>query len=129
MDLFNDMRNVSWTAKLDFEDRPSRMYHASYVLIVVTAWMVYRLTRPSKTNAPLGNPPTSILERLFKLAQRVNFFRNGNKLMRDAWRRYPEQCFQMTTDLGDIVVLPNEFANLVRSDERFNYVAFYDEVT
>lgn len=120
--------NSSDAGTLDIVGRSVSAQYASYAFLILATWTVYQAIFRKKTNAPPGNPPTTSIQWLFSIVQRVRFLDQGRNLMHNAWKKYPHRCFKMVTELGELVILPNEYADVIRGDERLNSEEFFEDV-
>lgn len=65
-----------------------------------------------KAKPPLANPPRWYQTALFK---RLEFQHNGRAIMSEARRRYGKQLYRLITDTGECLVLPPEYAAMIRN--------------
>ncbi|KAL1796185.1 hypothetical protein ACET3X_004725 [Alternaria dauci] len=78
------------------------------VMIVLS----FVVTTSSRSKPPLANPPRWYQPALFK---RLEFQRNGRAILNEARKRYGKQLYRLITDTGECLILPPEYAGMIRN--------------
>ncbi|KAI0198522.1 cytochrome P450 monooxygenase [Astrocystis sublimbata] len=92
-------------------------YVLGIVLVLSTAY-AWATSNPTLKKLPLVNPPN-----LFSDAEaKRNFRDNANTILQKARKELPKKPYRMTTDYGEIVMLPSEWLNEVRNNPNLSFM-------
>jgi len=50
-----------------------------------------------------------------------NFLRNARKILSDRLNKVPGKPFRVLADIGEVTILPPDYAHEIRNDERFSF--------
>jgi hypothetical protein len=80
----------------------------SFTVLALTSYAAF-----NSSKFPLANNPgwcqTSV-------SKRIEFARDGRRIFQDAKKRYGPQPFRLLTEIGEVLVLPPSYANMIRND-------------
>lgn len=95
------------------------------VVALVAIALLDAVSRP-KGDAPLVNPKKTFEVSSSRVKQ--EFVRNARCIVRRALDAFPGKCFRVVGDTGEMTILPVEYANAIRNDERFGFAGFVNKV-
>ncbi|KAF6781832.1 cytochrome p450 monooxygenase [Colletotrichum musicola] len=87
------------------------------VLLVIALPLVTKYFQV-KTSLPLVNPPKWFQLRAQK---ELGFLEDGMETLRNSRAKHPNKPFRILTELGEIIVLPPEFAQTIRNLTTLNF--------
>ncbi|KAK1561294.1 cytochrome P450 [Colletotrichum navitas] len=87
------------------------------LLLSIVTTVLTQLRRPSR-KLPLVNkaPPLDF----FGSTPAQKFTFNARRLFEEGRKKFPTQPYRMMTDVGEIIILPNEFAHDIRNERALN---------
>ncbi|KAF6808175.1 cytochrome p450 monooxygenase [Colletotrichum sojae] len=88
------------------------------VVLLVTALPLVTKYLQTKTSLPLVNPPKWFQLRAQK---ELGFLDDGMETLRDSRAKHPNKPFRILTELGEVIVLPPEFAQTIRNLTTLNF--------
>ncbi|PSN67367.1 cytochrome P450 monooxygenase-like protein [Corynespora cassiicola Philippines] len=91
---------------------------ATSVICILASIFLKFLTK--KSNAVLVNAPNWFQPKILK---QIEFIKHGKDIFSKGKEYYGNKGFMMVTNVGELVTLPTEFANIIRNDERFSFAA------
>ncbi|KAG5974945.1 hypothetical protein E4U55_007957 [Claviceps digitariae] len=127
MDTMNSALNTtfSWANNMGFVDSATRPYYSATVLVLAIGMVTLHALTKKKTNAPFVNPPGFF--DFFATRQKLQAVHRAQSLMKDACKAFPGKCFRIMTNFGEVMVLPNKYANELRNDERLDFNGYTNQ--
>ncbi|KAK2001900.1 ent-kaurene oxidase [Colletotrichum falcatum] len=88
------------------------------ILISVATTVWPQMRRPSR-KLPYINPPSAF--DFFSRKQKLDFIFNARRLLAEGRRQFPDQPYRLMTDVGEVVILPADFANATRNEPGLSF--------
>lgn len=109
--ILPDMTSVS------FQITQESIYSSLVFLICIV--IAYLLLYTESTEIDLVNNK-SILD-IWSFHVKANFVRNAYDIITERLKAAPGKPFRVTADVGEVTILPPEYAHEIRNDERFSF--------
>ncbi|KAI0568842.1 hypothetical protein TUN199_11741, partial [Pyrenophora tritici-repentis] len=84
------------------------------VALVVVSAIAYAIIN-NNSKYPLANPPGWFQT---KLSKRIEFLKDGDRILREARKRYDGRPYRLITDWGDNLILPANLATSIHLEKR-----------
>ncbi|KAI0483281.1 cytochrome P450 monooxygenase [Xylariaceae sp. FL0804] len=112
----------AWSSLLLLSSQPLHYFLAT---IIVMAAAIYAWTSSTQSlkSLPYVNPP-----KLFSNAEaRRKFLCSGKDMLKSARKQLPNQPFRLTSDFGEVIMLPSEFVDEVRNHPNLSFSAEFEQ--
>lgn len=93
---------------------PARLIATSILLMVPIAIQLLK----KKSNIPVVNSPSWWQ---FRAQKKVEWIRRGKEILSEGRERFPRKPFKVLTELGEVVILPPQYAEIIKNDTRLNF--------
>ncbi|PPJ59888.1 hypothetical protein CBER1_04922 [Cercospora berteroae] len=92
------------------------------VVTIVLAGLISICLRlfEERSRYPLANPPWWYQIRFLK---QLEFLVKGSEILSETRKRYGDRPYRLVTELGEVLVLPPECAQLIRNEEKLDFSA------
>ncbi|KAF4448434.1 ent-kaurene oxidase [Fusarium austroafricanum] len=103
----------------------SEAWHSksSLYLAIAIAWVTYFIITVRKgrktADFPLINPARGF--ELFDRGRRKHFVANAQRIIKDGCKQYPNQCFNVMTDMGVTTIIPNDMVDAIRNNPNLSF--------
>ncbi|KAK2594258.1 hypothetical protein QQS21_008037 [Conoideocrella luteorostrata] len=115
--------NITSRVYPNISDHHMVKYYASSILVLVaTTLLAIRVLTKPISNVPLVNPPNFF--EVTATRRKLHALTSARSLLSKAYEEFPNKCFRFMAEFAEVVVLPPEFANDIRNDERFDFTGF-----
>jgi cytochrome P450 monooxygenase-2 len=95
------------------------------VSLGVVALISLVIIASNKSKIPLANPPDR-----FKTAfsRQLEFITHGLDVVENARKRYGEQPYRLITNVGEMLVLPPSYAQMIRNEKSLHFGTTFAQV-
>ncbi|KAF1921226.1 cytochrome P450 monooxygenase [Ampelomyces quisqualis] len=91
----------------------------SLLLLFASLIVTYIVLYPKPVAFDLVNGKTAF--ELFNRRSKANFVKNAYGIISDRLQKVPGKPFRVLADVGEVTILPPEYAHQIRNDERFSF--------
>lgn len=97
---------------------PSTLNTITATTILLAAAIAVLLLRRTDSKIPHANPPAWFSS---VISVKIDAAKRGLEIYNDAKKRLPGRPFRMITNFGEVIVLPNRYANGIRNEEKLDF--------
>ena len=114
IDLVSPWRDTADDIFVDVFSYPAKLIATSILLMVPIALQLLK----RKSNIPVVNSPSWWQLRAQK---QIEWIRKGNEVLSEGRNKFPGKPFKVLTELGEIVTLPPQYAEIIKNDTTLNF--------